>query len=139
MPCVKPSWYGPRRASCASWRVKTAHVFCVKSPSTWLPGVRPHWRRSTVSRWRAERVCVAIHSDGVVALRLARLPRRALVAWANVGLPDADTVAAAVGHGLASLVSDKAWSKCAFDVVMSDHFVRYALVPWHDNVTRWRE
>ena len=94
-------------------------------------------KKSIASRWWPRQLRIALCPDKVVVTALERgwrlrvLDKRIVeVSGEATGRPWEAALAA-----LAEALPESATSNTAATIVLSNHFVRYAIVPWRDNVT----
>lgn len=111
------------------------------SPS-WASGWRlGDWRLSLQAlgdMLNPPRECVAIEflADRVVATRLDRKRQPAFRREATAEAPAADAPGwRGALHALESLLAERDFREASAEIVVSNHFLRYAMVPWRDDVT----
>jgi hypothetical protein len=78
---------------------------------------------------------IALSPERVVALRFAGFPRRRLVAKETIACQEAvPNWKAALEAAAQALLARPVWKGADASVVLSNHFVRYQLLPWSDEI-----
>jgi hypothetical protein len=98
---------------------------------------RPHWKKSIVSlSWRNE-TRISLAPDRVALARVSRGWNRSVSAKHVIDVAPTGAVdwSAAI-EALRQALQDPAWRKADATVVLSNHFVRYALVPWSEHLVK---
>lgn len=82
-----------------------------------------------------DRLCIYMHPQYLSAMRLRSGLKRGIVRHQRIGLAEA-----AAGDwqpacaALSRLLEHKDWQQARPEIVLSNHFVRYAIIPWNDSV-----
>src|SRR5664279_3029991 len=136
--CAKRSWRANPFGFSRKWRIATARASCARRPSNWCATVKRLYRRSIVSPLLRDQLHIALSPEKVAMVRLGQGMRPKVVArhafacdapvhdqkpWAKA-LESLDAGMSKLGSGKGDAV-----------VVLSNHFVRYALVPWSDQIS----
>lgn len=102
--------------------------------------VKPLWMKSIASRWWPDRLRIALCPDRVIVTRLAGLRARIVDKRIVqcVAAPDAQSWAAPLAV-LPDVLRESGAGIRSATVILSNHVVRYTVVPWRDSVTNYAE
>lgn len=95
----------------------------------WCAAVRQPLRKSTVSRWRPERIRIALHADRAALVRLAGRQWRTVAATQTVSFPVDSREPGRIGEALGKALSQPEWRHGAIEIVLSHALCKLALVP----------
>lgn len=123
----KRSW---RTILAASWRERLSAL---------TPSALGFWRSAVSPSW-CERLIIGLAPSGVQFARYTRGVRPRLVEYGGVGCAESSGEPwRAVMEALARELQQRGVAKRTCQVVLSNHFLRYQMVPWRPEINKRRE